>query len=235
MDSGFRRNDEGAAGATKAACAPPPPYKPYRPNKPNEFDQPNERGPGPRTPMATLTRRKFTTKEYHRIAEVSILGEDDRVELIEGEIVEMAPIGSRHAAAVKRLLNQFVPLQVSKRLILSVQDPLHLGDHSEPQPDVALLRPRHDFYAPAHPGPDDVLLVVEVAESSAEYDRAVKAPLYAEAGVQELWIVDLATSRVEVHRSPRTGGYTALTLHEVGDQVSPLAFPDFVLDVDQIV
>ncbi|GIX47745.1 MAG: hypothetical protein KatS3mg131_1956 [Candidatus Tectimicrobiota bacterium] len=140
----------------------------------------------------TLPKRRFTVAEYHKLAEAGILSEDERVELIEGEIVAMAPIGSRHAGAVKRLLDQFIPLQAARRVLLSVQDPIRLGEHSEPQPDVALLRPRPDFYAAEHPGPEEVLLVVEVAETSAEYDREVKVPLYARFGVPEVWLVDLA-------------------------------------------
>src|ERR1700675_3419950 len=116
-----------------------------------------------------LLKRLFTVVEYHRMAEAGILGEDDRVELLEGEVVQMSPIGSRHASCVKRLVDIFIPLQVGRKVILSVQDPIELGEHSEPQPDLTVLKPRPDFYAKAHPGPADVFLVLEVAETSAAY------------------------------------------------------------------
>lgn len=131
-----------------------------------------------------LLKRLFTVAEYHRMAEAGILGEDDRVELIEGEIVGMTPISSRHAGQVNRLVRLFTQ-RLGGRAILSVQNPIRLGEHSEPQPDVALLRPRPDFYATAHPGSEDVLLVIEVADlsacdaqagTSAAYDREVKPP-----------------------------------------------------------
>jgi len=124
---------------------------------------------------APLVRHRFTVEEYHRMGQAGILSEDDRVELIEGEIVEMAPVGSRHAACVKRL-NALLSRRAGGRALVSVQDPIRLGEHSEPQPDLALLKPREDFYAAAHPGPEDVLLVIEVAETSLEYDREVKLP-----------------------------------------------------------
>lgn len=185
--------------------------------------------------MATLTRRKFTTAEYHEMARTGILGEDDRVELIEGEIVEMTPIGSLRASVVKRLLKLLLPLESADKVILSVQDPIHLSAHSEPQPDLAVLRPRPDFYASGHPEADDVFLVVEVADTSAEYDRETKLPLYGRHGVEEAWLIDLSAGRVEVHRSPRPEGFTSIQLRLSGDQVSPQAFPGFSLDVDAIL
>jgi hypothetical protein len=146
-----------------------------------------------------LARRLFTVAEYHKMAEAGILSEDDRVELLEGEIVAMSPIGSRHAGTVKRLLDQFIPLQGARRVILSVQDPIRLGEYSEPQPDLALLRPRADFYASSHPGPEDVLLIIEVADQSAAVDREVKVPLYARWGIPEVcwWIWAAGARRTE--------------------------------------
>jgi Uma2 family endonuclease len=182
-----------------------------------------------------VERRLFTVEEYHRMAEAGILSEDDRVELIEGEIVEMSPIGSRHAAAVKRLLNLFLPAQAASRAILSVQDPIRLGRRSEPQPDVALLRPREDFYASEHPGPEDVLLIVEVAEHSAGYDRGVKVPLYARYGVVEVWVVDLLRGVVEVYRGPEGEGYREVRVVGRGEVITPLQLPDLHVPVDQIL
>ncbi|GIW50689.1 MAG: hypothetical protein KatS3mg081_0044 [Gemmatimonadales bacterium] len=152
-----------------------------------------------------LMKRRFTVAEYHKMAEAGILGEDDRVELLEGELVAMAPIGSRHATCVRRL-NYLLSRGVGERAIVDVQNPIRLSEYSEPQPDLALLKPRPDFYAAAHPGPEDVLLVVEVAETSADYDREVKIPLYARAGIPEVWLVDLAGAQIETFRQPAQGG-----------------------------
>ncbi|MCX7689839.1 Uma2 family endonuclease [Thermoflexus sp.] len=183
--------------------------------------------------VGVMTRR-FTVEEYHRMREAGILSEDDPVELIEGELIEMSPIGSRHAACVKRLAALLFE-RSHRRFLVSVQDPIRLSDHSEPQPDLALLRPRGDFYASAHPGPGDVLLVIEVAESSGEYDRERKLPLYARSGIPEAWVVDLERGEVVVGRDPSPEGYRALRIARRGETLSPLAFPDFTLLVDELL
>jgi len=140
------------------------------------------------------------------LAEAGILREDDRVELLEGEIFEMSPISSRHASCVTRL-NHLLQDRAKGRAIVNVQNPIRLSDYSEPQPDVALLVPRTDFYRDALPTPRDVLLVIEVCETSGEFDRRVKLPLYAKAGIPEVWIVDLSREQIEVHRDPKLEGY----------------------------
>lgn len=145
-----------------------------------------------------LVTYRFTVQDYHRMVDAGIFHEDDRVELLGGEMVEMAPIGPGHAGGVKRLPHAFLPVQLERRAIISVQDPIRLGAYSEPQPDLALLQPRPDFSAQGHPGPQDVLRVVEVMESSAGYDREVKVPLYARFGIPEAWRVDLEQGRIEV-------------------------------------
>ncbi len=181
-----------------------------------------------------LPLRRFTVEEYHRLAEAGILTEDDRVELIEGELVKMSPIGSRHAACVRRLADWFFTHH-GHRFLVSVQDPISLGPYSEPQPDLALLRPRADFYASAHPGPSDVLLVIEVAESSADYDREHKLPLYGRAGIPEAWVVDLSRGEVVVGRDPSPEGYRTVRIARRGETLSPLAFPDLALPVEEIL
>ncbi|GIX47743.1 MAG: hypothetical protein KatS3mg131_1954 [Candidatus Tectimicrobiota bacterium] len=182
----------------------------------------------------TLPKRRFTVAEYHKMAEAGILGEDDRVELIEGELVAMSPIGSRHATCVRRL-NALLSRGAGERAIVDVQNPVRLGEHSEPQPDLALLKPRADFYAAEHPGPEDLLLVVEVAETSAEYDREVKVPLYARFGVPEVWLVDLAGECVEVYRHPSPQGYQVVQTLRRGDTVAPLLLPELSLAVDALL
>lgn len=181
--------------------------------------------------MAEPLKRLFTVSEYHSMAEAGILPEDDRVELIEGEIFRMAPIGSRHAGCVNRL-NHFLR---GSGGILSPQNPVLFGSLSEPQPDIALLRSRDDFYASSLPTPEDVLLLVEVADSSIGFDRRVKVPLYARNGVPEVWIVDLTKGRMEVHREPSATGYRDVRLLQRSDRLSPLAFPDLELNVSDIL
>lgn len=179
-------------------------------------------------------RRLFTVSEYHQMMDSGILREDDRVELIEGEVIEMSPIGSRHAACVKRL-NRWLSERVGQRAIVGVQDPIRLGERSEPQPDLALLRPRPDFYGQAHPEPQDVFLVVEVAETSADYDREVKVPLYARAGLVEVWLVDIAARVIEVYRQPGPTGYRQMQRLSPGQQLSSAVWPDVSLPVDEIL
>ena len=181
-----------------------------------------------------LLRRRFTVEEYHRMAQAGVFTEDDRVELIEGEIVDMTPIGSLHAACVRRLDHLFSS-RLGQQVLVSVQNPLRLGPDSEPQPDLALLRPRADFYAQAHPGPEDVLLVVEVAETSAEYDRTVKLPLYARSGIREAWLVDLATGSVEVSSNPSPEGYQRVRSIRRGDRLTLEAFPGLELAGDDLL
>ncbi|MBA2443054.1 MAG: Uma2 family endonuclease, partial [Rubrobacter sp.] len=140
---------------------------------------------------ARVQRRRFDTTEYHRMAETGILSEGDRVELVDGEVVEMSPIGSAHQAVVDRLTRMLVAFAASD-YVARVQGPIRLDEHNEPQPDLALLVFREDFYEREHPGPGDTLLLIEVSESSLEYDRSVKLPFYAGAGIPEIWILDLA-------------------------------------------
>jgi Uma2 family endonuclease len=138
-------------------------------------------------------KHRLTRDEYYRMAETGILAPDARVELVEGEIIDMAPIGSPHAARVSRLAKIFT-LALAERAIVNVQNPLVLNEYSEPEPDITVLRYREDFYAGGHPRPEDVLLVIEVADTSLQYDRDVKLPLYAAHGIPEYWLVDLPAS-----------------------------------------
>jgi len=184
---------------------------------------------------AQLVTHRFTVQDYHRMAEAGILREDDRVELLAGEIVEMPPISPGHAGGVKRLTNSFLPLQAERKVIISVQDPIRLGEHSEPQPDLALLKPRSDFYARNHPGPEDVLLLVEVTDSSASYDREVKVPLYARFGIAETWLLALESGVIEVYRAPGPEGYRQVRILGRGERLSPQAFPELILTVDELL
>lgn len=169
-------------------------------------------------------RRLFTVDEFQQMADAGILGDDDRVELLAGQIVEMTPIGSRHASCVDRLARA-MHQHAGSSFIVRIQSPIRLDQHSEPQPDVAVLRFRHDFYRDAHPRPADVLLVVEVAETSAQTDRVEKVPLYARAGIPEVWIVDLGGRLVEVYREPSSDGYRQHQRFGPGDRLASVTLP----------
>lgn len=173
-------------------------------------------------------RRLFTVEEYDRMAEARIFGPDDRVELVEGEIVEMSPIGDPHAASVTSLTRLLV-LALGARAVVLAQNPVRLPPRSKPQPDLALLRPRS--YFSLGPAAEDVLLVVEVADTSLGYDRTVKQRLYARAGVPEMWIVDTDGQAVELYRDPGPAGYRE-SRHVSRDGIlRPLAFPDVAITV----
>jgi Uma2 family endonuclease len=181
-----------------------------------------------------LTHYRFTRAEYHRMVEAGILHEDSPVELIDGEILQMSPIGRRHRAGVDRITDIFVPA-VRDVAIVRVQSSIVLEERSEPEPDVAILRRRDDFYADADETPQDVLLVIEVADSSETYDRQVKAPLYARNGIPELWIVSLNRDQILLHREPTPEGYATIRVARRGESISPLAFPNLIIAVDAIL
>jgi Uma2 family endonuclease len=181
-----------------------------------------------------LERYRFTTAEYHRLAEAGILGEDDRVELIEGELIAMNPIGPRHVSSVNRL-TQVLVRTLGDAAIVQVQSPIRLDDLSEPQPDLSLLRPHPDFYVSSLPTPRDVLLVIEVADSSEAYDRRIKAPLYARSGIQEYWLVRLEREHLVVFRDPTPYGYLHRRVVRRSGTVSPLAFPQLELRIADLV
>jgi Uma2 family endonuclease len=154
----------------------------------------------------SLRRHRLTVADYHQMAEAGILGPEERVELIAGEVLDMSPIGSLHAALV-RAVSRWLAETAAARAVVAVQDPVRLDDLNEPQPDIALVRPRADFYAAAHPTAADVLLIVEVAETSPAYDLGVKVPLYARHGIPEVWVIDAASRVTHRFRGPGLEGY----------------------------
>jgi len=186
------------------------------------------------TEQVKITRRRFTVAEFVRLVDIGFLREDERIELIRGEIAEMSPINVAHASTVSRLLSRLSKL-LGHRAILSIQNPVQLDDETLLQPDVALLKPRDDFYGKQHPGAEDVLLLIEVSDSTVLYDRRVKAILYGAAGIIEYWIVNLPERQIEVYREPRADGYRVTTRYKPGETLSPLAFADVNLDVDDII
>ena len=179
-------------------------------------------------------RRRFTADEYHRMADVGILCADERLELIDGEIVRMPMIKSPHAAAVDRATRTLV-LATGRRAIVRVQGPVHLNQFSEPQPDLVLLRPRDDFYVSAHPKPQDILLAIEIADSSLDYDRERKAPLYARADIVEYWLVDLNGQSVTCYTKPSDGVYVHSVLLQRGHTMTPELLPGLSVLVDDLL
>jgi Uma2 family endonuclease len=180
------------------------------------------------------TKRYITVDDYYRMAEAGILAEDERVELVEGEITRMSPVGVRHASCVKRLV-AFFTQKLGQSMIVGVQDPIRLNIYSEPQPDVALLRPRDDFYATAHPSPADTFIVIEVADSSIGFDRQTKVPLYARAGIPEVWLVDLVNETVTQYVEPIGGEYKQQHQVKRGDHIIASAVRDLTITVDDIL
>jgi hypothetical protein len=181
----------------------------------------------------TLPRRLFTAEEFRGMAEAGLLGKNDRLELVDGVIVEMTPIGHRHAGCVRKLNELFHG--VLGQVHIDVQNPLGISQGNEFYPDVVLLERREDAYAGAIPEAKDALLVVEVADTTLEYDRTVKLPRYAAAGVREVWIVDLASNRIWVHRAPLEGDYGEVFEARAGDILTISAIPGFEVKVSNIL
>ena len=180
------------------------------------------------------TTRPFTVDEYYRMAEAGILGEDDRVELLDGEIVQMSPVGVPHSACVDLLTHALEAVRRHAATI-RIQSPVRLGEYSEPEPDVAVLRGEPRDYARRHPGPADTLLVVEVADTSLLYDRRRKVPAYARAGVPEAWLVDLPGGRVHVFRGPGADGYESATVLAATYVLTIEAIPEVRIPVRAIL
>ena len=185
-------------------------------------------------PTATPTRRRFTVDEYHAMAHAGILARDDRVELLDGDIILMPPIGDWHGASVFRLSHHaFASLQ--GRAIVSVQGPTRLSDVSEPQPDLMLVRWRDDYYDGGKPRPKDVLLLIEVSDTTLEYDRGAKLSAYARAGIPEVWIVTRKERRIESYTDPSGDKYSSVRHFNPGETIAPHAFPDVSLQVNQLI
>ena len=189
---------------------------------------------GRTTMQIEALRRPFSVEDYDRMVEVGILGKEDRVELIEGEILEMSPIGDRHAACVDRAAALLLPPLVGESIV-RIQGPIRLGDYSKPQPDLILLRYDRGFFAARGPVTRDAYLVIEVSDSSIRYDRGPKLRVYAMHGVHEVWIEDLTTDTLLVFRNPTGNIYRSELTFKPGDSISPHAFPQLVLSVSSLL
>ncbi len=169
-------------------------------------------------------KRRFTVEEYHHLAEAGILRENDRVELIHGEIIQISPIGPKHAGNLDRIVRALTFL-FGESAIVRPQNPVQLNDYSEPEPDISILKPRKDFYTTAHPRPDEVLLIIELSESTLEYDQEVKLPAYAASGIPEYWIIDLKKDIILVHSEPSGEGYGNIRAFHINESLESLSLP----------
>lgn len=183
---------------------------------------------------ALPAKHVFTTEEWHRFAATGAFAADYRAELIEGEIIDMSPVGVDHSACVN-YLNRYFNKKLSDDIWVSVQNPITLGDFSEPEPDLLIVPYRDDFYRHAHPSAEDVLLLIEVADSSLAQDRNVKAPLYARFAIAEYWIINLSEKCVELYRKPQQGIYQEKLVLRDKDSLQALNFPNIELTVNQVV
>jgi Uma2 family endonuclease len=179
-------------------------------------------------------RHRLDVGAYYRMAEAGILSQPQRVELVDGDIFDMNPIGSPHAAVTRRLEQRFARAVADGIVLVSVQNPLRLDSHNEPQPDFVVLTPRPDAYAASHPEAGDALLVVEVSDSSLDHDRKMKLPVYARCGVLEVWIVDLSGRAVEVYRDPMEGRYASSSRMTRG-ALTPVRVPAVTIDVSTLL
>ena len=184
-------------------------------------------------PVSDVQRYRFDVDAFARMGEAGIFTEDERVELIDGEVREMTPIGPPHAGIVNRLTELLVT-HLAGRATVIVQNPIRLDRHTEPQPDLVVARRRKGFYADRHPEPGDVLLVVEVADSSVRYDRAEKAPRYGRAGIPETWLVDVEAGAVTVYADPGPQGYARQQVRRRGERLAAASVPDLDLAVDDV-
>lgn len=188
--------------------------------------------------MSTATAKRFTLAEYHRLAELGFFGEDDRVELIKGQIVQMAAKGTAHSVCNTRLFRELVSL-IQQRATVRGQEPITIPNHSEPEPDLAIVRNRDDDYLIAHPNPSDILLVIEIADSTLNIDQKVKLPLYAEAGISDYWIFNLTEKFLEAYSQPYQdsqgkSGYRRKVIYLSNESVNLPCFADLSVNLSKI-
>ncbi len=185
--------------------------------------------------VTSPTKKLFTVEEYEELGRTNVIPEDSRVELIEGEIIHMSPIGDLHHACVNRLNAIFSKRLKNEEAIVSIQNPIQLGEKSQPLPDVTTLKPCEDFYARGKPRAKDILLLIEVADTSLQYDREEKIPLYAKYGIIEVWLVNLITQKLEVYRESTSTGYENVYYYDVSKNISPILFPDLTIAISNVI
>jgi Uma2 family endonuclease len=182
---------------------------------------------------APLPRHKLNLEDYHRMIEAGIFTPNQRIELLEGKLFDMAPIGPAHSGTTNYLTRLFFQA-VGDKAIVSVQNPVMLGDNSEPQPDLMILRSREDFYRSSHPVAEEVLLLVEIADTSASSDRSYKIPLYARHGIPEVWLLDVKRQQLEIHTQPEQGQYRQVHLAQTDEAIRLSQLPEIEINVRQI-
>lgn len=187
----------------------------------------------PRAVKEITRRHRLTVNDYHRMGEVGIIGQNTRVELVGGDVIDMAPIGSTHAGMVRRL-EKMLHDSIADSAIISVQNPVVLNQHSEPQPDLAVLKMRNDFYAAAHPEASDILLIIEVSDTTLRYDLETKLPLYAQAEIPEVWLIDIANSSAELFRNPGRQGYQEIEKPVPGTYIESILLPTLAIPVNNL-
>ena len=185
------------------------------------------------TAVPTPFKYRLTVEQYYKMAEVGILGIEHRTELIEGEIIEMSPIGAKHAGTINRLSRVLSP-RISDQAIISIQNSIRLNDSSEPQPDLAILHLRDDCYTESIPTPTEIFLLIEVSDSTLKYDREVKIPLYAKAGIPEVWIANIEEQIFEVYKSPNQDRYEQVQNYGKGEVISMSMFANIAIAVDEV-
>ncbi len=178
--------------------------------------------------------KRFRVEDFRKMMEVGILPEESGWEIIDGYLIDKMTIGSKHAGTVNKLTRHLTIL-VGASAIVAIQNPIHLDEFNEPEPDIALLKPRADFYVESHPTPEDVLLLIEVSDSTIEYDRLIKKAIYAEAGIQEFWLVNLQDNTVECYSQPKNGSYRLAKILEKGETIKSSSIENLVLQVDEIL
>lgn len=188
----------------------------------------------PEAVSVQVTRRSFTVAEYERMGQAGIFSPEERVELVCGEIIKMSPIGKRHAAVVGRL-TRVLTLLLQHVALVWVQNPIRLDDYSEPQPDLVVLKFRPDFYENSLPTPEDVLLVIEVSDTTLDYDRKVKVPLYARSAIPETWVVNLPEERIEVYADPVGGAYQTADSYASDEELQASALAALRLSVAEVL
>ena len=183
---------------------------------------------------AEVETYRFSVEEFNKLGEAGIFDEDDRVELLDGDIIVMSPIGMQHAGVVMRL-NSVLPRRLGERALLNPQNPAVIDEFSEPQPDIMLLKPRQDFYTSKHPGPEDILLLIEVSDTTLAYDRGRKLRKYAECGITEVWIVNLKNQTIEQYREPSLSGYSQSRIHRRDEEITIEAFSEVLFAVEELI
>ena len=183
---------------------------------------------------AQLARLKFNIHDVERMIKAGVFAGNERVELIEGELIQMAPQGNNHISSIIRL-DRFLHRRVGDDVLVSVQNAVIINNINEPQPDISLLRFREDYYSTAKARPEDILLLIEVSDSTVTYDRKIKVPLYARNGVAEVWLINLPKKIVEVYNHLENGKYKVVKKLERGETLSPKLIPSLKLKVDEIL